>query len=197
MVDVSFGIDVPTIPLPLVPDVERPSLPGWSVRLQHKPLDPSDADDDTQKLWWTQHRATAEPNSKWTTSYVFTELEFLPADIRVMNYYTSHYRACFFTFRLVVMAFSWSDVEDEVEVNAKLEAEVKDKDKAEKTRTTRHLTGVKWVISNSYTERQRSTKQRRILETEEDRIKCLREQMGIVISDQEAASIKGTAASIA
>jgi hypothetical protein len=87
------------------------------------------------------------------------------------------------------MAFLWDDVEDHIEVEGKGEAR-------EKKRKTRHPTGVKWVISNSYSERRGAKKERIQLENEDERLKCVREKMGVVSTDEEARTIKGTAASI-
>ncbi|KAK2053683.1 cysteine proteinase [Colletotrichum caudatum] len=56
-----------------------------------------------QKSWIYQYRNS--PTQPWNASFCFTEIEFLPQDLKVMNFYTSRSTTCFQTFTLLVVKF--------------------------------------------------------------------------------------------
>ena len=56
--------------------------------------------DPTQKLWLYQTRHHSK--DLWVPAYCFTELEFLPQDYEIMNFWTSQSRKIWFTHRVVV-----------------------------------------------------------------------------------------------
>ncbi|KAJ4295225.1 hypothetical protein N0V90_007236 [Kalmusia sp. IMI 367209] len=93
-VDVGFGPNGPIKPMLL----ERsgtilPHITPASARLQWKNI--AENTDPDQRLWVYEHRI--DENSDFELTYCFTELEFLPADYRVMNLSTSTSLSTFFT----------------------------------------------------------------------------------------------------
>lgn len=55
--------------------------------------------DKSQKVW--VYQARHNPDSTWIPHYSFSEIEFLPQDFSMMNYYVSNQRASWFTQALV------------------------------------------------------------------------------------------------
>ncbi|KAK4695060.1 hypothetical protein P7C71_g2620, partial [Lecanoromycetidae sp. Uapishka_2] len=89
MLDVGFGGNGPTRPLLL--DASRSQvqhIEPAEMRVTKQNIQVNT--DPDQKLWVYQHRIN--PDSEWLTQYCFTELEFLPQDYQVMNFYTSQSR---------------------------------------------------------------------------------------------------------
>ena len=100
MLDVGFGSNGPTQPMPLDNEHSHtPYIPPAEIRLIYDNI--PENTDPNQKLWIFQHRS--DPQSPWLPMYCFTELEFLPQDFDVMNFKTSQSRASWFTYRIVVI----------------------------------------------------------------------------------------------
>ena len=100
MVDVGFGGNGPTQPLPL--DSEHlyvKNVAPAEVRLVYDNI--PENTNRSQKLWIYQHRIDAQ--SPWLPMYCFTELEFLPQDYETMNFQTSQSRTSWFTYKIVVV----------------------------------------------------------------------------------------------
>ena len=104
MLDVGFGADGPTRPLPLTNALEThdafAGIDAQQLRLVHTSL-PLSLSDPTQKLWVYQRRASLD--SEWRGAYAFSEMEFLPRDYEMMNFWTSQSRSVFFTYAVVVV----------------------------------------------------------------------------------------------
>ena len=99
LVDVGFGGDGPIRPLPLYPGHVSAGIGEQQLRLvKNNILDNSDS---SQSLWIYETRYTT--NEPWKPIYCFTELEFLPQDYEIMNYYTSTSRTSWFTQVIVVV----------------------------------------------------------------------------------------------
>ena len=101
MVDVAFGINGPTRPLRLEHGREEAGIAPGRMRLVYDNI--PDHTDRSQRLWIYQNRQT--PETEWTSTYAFTELEFLPQDYEIMNLWTSTSRKTFFTYRICVVKF--------------------------------------------------------------------------------------------
>ena len=103
MLDVGFGADCATRPLPLSNSLETGDvfhgIGAQQLRLIYSSIAPTTSPD--QNLWVFQRRYS--PSDEWRTAYCFTELEFLPKDYEIMNYYTSTCRTTFFTYAIVVV----------------------------------------------------------------------------------------------
>ena len=98
-VDVGFGGNGPVVPMPLERSgVVREHIKPAAARLQWRNI-PGNTDPN-QRLWVFEHRQ--DENSDFTMTYCFTELEFLPSDYAVMNYFTSTSKHTFFTRTIVV-----------------------------------------------------------------------------------------------
>jgi arylamine N-acetyltransferase len=85
-VDVGFGGDGPTKPLPLVSGHVTQNLGPQEVRLIHGNM-PGQSVPIQQKVWIYQYRNGA--NKEWNSFYAFPELEFFYDDFEVMNWFTS------------------------------------------------------------------------------------------------------------
>ncbi|EDU44988.1 NhoA Arylamine N-acetyltransferase [Pyrenophora tritici-repentis] len=97
-VDVGFGADGPIIPMPLDRSgtVQKHIKPA-SARLEWKNI-PGNRDPN-QRLWVYEYRR--DNDMEWEMKTIFTELEFLPRDYEVMNYFTSTNQRTFFTQMVV------------------------------------------------------------------------------------------------
>lgn len=99
MVDVGFGSFGAVQPIRLTDGEMVPNVPPSEGRLVYKAIAPFT--DSNQRMWIFEVRSS--PEKSWTPQYCFSELEFLPQDFSVMNYYTSHSRISWFTQILVLM----------------------------------------------------------------------------------------------
>ncbi|KAJ4371500.1 hypothetical protein N0V83_004718 [Neocucurbitaria cava] len=97
-VDVGYGAEGPVVPMPLDRSgaVQQHINPA-TARLEYRNI-PGTTDPD-QRFWVYEYRRNDDCD--WEIKYSFTELEFLPQDFAVMNYYTSTSQRTFFT-RLIV-----------------------------------------------------------------------------------------------
>ena len=97
-VDVGYGAEGPVVPMPLGRSgaIQQHISPA-TARLQYRNI-PGTTDPD-QRFWVYEYRRNDD--SDWEIKYSYTELEFLPQDYAVMNYYTSTSQRTFFT-RIVV-----------------------------------------------------------------------------------------------
>lgn len=163
-VDVGFGGNGPIVPMPLdrSETVQKHITPGAS-RLRWGNI-PGNTDSD-QRLWVYEHRI--DDNTDYQLTYCFTELEFLPSDYAVMNYFTSTSPKTFFT-RVIVC-------------EKKLLGEDGD------------LVGTVILWNNNDLKwRIRGKKEREVkLESEDDRINALEEHFGIRLGDVEKDGIRG------
>jgi arylamine N-acetyltransferase len=97
-VDVGFGSNGPAHPYLLEQNgAIQPNVRPGSGRLVWKNI-PGNTDPD-QRLWVYQHRI--KDDAEFRDIYCFTELEFLPQDYSIMNYYTSTNPKCWFTHQIV------------------------------------------------------------------------------------------------
>ena len=99
MLDVGFGGEGPTRPLPLIEAKVSPGIGMQELRLVRQNILANT--DASQRLWIYQTRhSTSDP---WKSVYCFTEVEFLPQDYQMMNFYTSQCRFCWFTYKVVAV----------------------------------------------------------------------------------------------
>jgi arylamine N-acetyltransferase len=96
LVDVGFGSNGPHKPIPLIQNYEFHNTGDLYGRLIYAPI--------------TQHGRTGQPiwqydirigDGAWIPAYCFTEMDFLPEDFTMMNYFMSTNRASWFTFHVV------------------------------------------------------------------------------------------------
>ncbi|KAL4959106.1 arylamine N-acetyltransferase family protein [Aspergillus stella-maris] len=101
MVDVGFGRNAPTSPLQLQLEVHiavRLFAP-MEMSVVKEPL--SESVDETQRFWVFKTHNRNDPDSPWIPQYCFSEVEFLPEDFGMINFFTSQSRTMFFTQQLV------------------------------------------------------------------------------------------------
>lgn len=99
MLDVGFGGDGPVQFLPLLADVVLPNIRPQEMRLTHENI--QDNLDPMQRLWVYQVRKT--PEDEWKPKYCFSEVEFLPQDFKVMNFWTSTSPRSWFTQQVMIV----------------------------------------------------------------------------------------------
>lgn len=162
-VDVGFGGNGPIVPMPL----ERAGtiqlhIEPAAARLQWRNI-PGNTDPD-QRLWVYEHRI--DGSSDFQIMYSFSELEFLPSDYAIMNYFTSTSPKTFFT-RVVVG-------------EKKLLGE------------NGELIGSVILGNNDIKWRLRGKTEKEIkFESEDDRVRALAEHFGIRLSESERDGIRG------
>ncbi|KAJ6008197.1 hypothetical protein N7540_012173 [Penicillium herquei] len=93
MVDVGFGANCATAPLPLQEGATAIRISPSEMRLVRESL--SASLDKDQKVWIYQSRHN--PDSNWLPCICFSEVEFLPQDFDLMNFGVSHQRTSWFT----------------------------------------------------------------------------------------------------
>ncbi|KAF2178215.1 arylamine N-acetyltransferase 1 [Zopfia rhizophila CBS 207.26] len=168
-VDVGFGANGPTQPLKLeksgtIYEHIRPA----ATRLQWRNI--QENTDSGQRLWVYEHRI--DDQSDFCTTYCFTELEFLPSDYNLMNYYTSTNPKTFFTQTII----------GEKKI-------LGGKDNGD-------LVG-NLILGNNLKWRIHGKKEREInFESEDDRVKALEEFFGIKLGQVERHSIRGLTSEI-
>ncbi|KAK8248964.1 arylamine N-acetyltransferase 1 [Phyllosticta capitalensis] len=100
VMDVGFGGDMPTKPLPLVSGPSTLNIGTQEVRLNYAPLPKSHSNNP---VWIYEYRN--QPTDPWNAAFSFTETEFLEQDLEVLNFYTSKDPRCFQTRMVLVVKF--------------------------------------------------------------------------------------------
>ncbi|KAL8798808.1 MAG: hypothetical protein Q9182_006380 [Xanthomendoza sp. 2 TL-2023] len=162
MLDVGFGGNGPTSPLPLQDGLVHDCIPPSEMRLTDSNIESIHTDRE-QRLWSFQVRQSKEAD--WQTQYCFTETEFLPQDYEIMNFWTSTSRKSIFTQSILLAKM----VMEEGEVMGNLtmfNAEAKRK--------------VRGEVVESWT-----------CKTEKERVEVLREWFGIRLTEEEERGIGG------
>ena len=104
MVDVGFGGDGATKPVPLIEGHVTRNIGTQDIRLIQDFIPGQTVRSPERKLWIYQYRnSTTQP---WNSFYAFSEfVEFLPADFHVMNWYTGSCPESFQTFTVLTVKF--------------------------------------------------------------------------------------------
>ncbi|PGH08501.1 hypothetical protein AJ79_05991 [Helicocarpus griseus UAMH5409] len=110
MLDVGFGPNGPTRPVPLEDDKPTTSIAPAQMRLTNDNISPNI--DRSQRLWIFQTRPNSQ--SEWQDVYCFYEIEFLPPDYEIMNFATSQRRTSMFTNKLVCARYLLNEAEDDI-----------------------------------------------------------------------------------
>lgn len=97
VIDVGFGSNGPTRPLPLVENQITINVGQQEMRLQYKCV--PDFTQTSQKLWVYEHRNGVD--QPWLPTYAFSEMEFTPNDFTMMNHFMSTHRTSWFTYLVV------------------------------------------------------------------------------------------------
>ncbi|KAJ5584192.1 arylamine N-acetyltransferase 1 [Penicillium hispanicum] len=161
MVDVGYGGDGPTIPLPLITDTVTPNIGTQELRLLYGNV--PGLSDRRKDLWTYQFRNNVD--HPWKPAYAFFEIEFFQRDFEVMNFYTSRSASCFLTSHLLVVRF----LRKEGKVYGKM---ILDQEKVKENQ------GGKNVLIKT-------------CETENERIEALRDHFDINLTETEKHAISG------
>jgi arylamine N-acetyltransferase len=162
-VDVGFGGNGPVVPMPLdrAGPVQQHIAPG-AARLQWQNI-AANTDPD-QRLWVYYHQI--DESSDFQPTYCFTELEFLPSDYQIMNYFTSTSMRIFFT-STILMDKKLMGADDE-------------------------LVGTLTIKQDTFRKRVHGKKVLEIkFESEAERVKVIEEHFGIELSEVEKDGIRG------
>jgi arylamine N-acetyltransferase len=166
MLDVAFGGDGPTKPLPLISEHVTQNLGTQEVRLIHSTI-PQQLE-QAPKLWIYQYRNGKDRD--WNSFYAFPEMEFFQADFEIMNFFTSQYGGTinFQKTTVLIIRFLRGETEEEGIVG-------------------------KLMLVNGEVKRNDGGKTRLVLTctTEEERLKVFKEQFDILLTDEEVNGIKG------
>lgn len=167
MIDVGFGgWSAPTSPLRLernACDTTATQIAPAEMRLAWKNIDGNT--DPNQRLWVYQHRSNNE--SPWLDMYCFSELEFLPQDYELMNYWTSTSPKVWFTQKVICAKMVIDSPE-----NAE-------------------LVGIMILQDDLKLRIHGKTESQQTFKNEEERVSVLDRVFGINLSKPERAGIKG------
>ncbi|KAF7984278.1 hypothetical protein HWV62_16136 [Athelia sp. TMB] len=162
-VDVGFGGDGPTKPMPMIDGHVVQNLGTQEVRLVLGNI--PEQVDRSQKLWIYQYRNGVD--KPWNSFYSFSEVEFLHQDFEVMNWYTSRNPQSFQTFTVLVVRYLRSEGEN--------------------------LINGKVMLVNGMVKRNLGARTEVVVEctTEEERVEALEKYFGITLTDEEKEGIRG------
>ncbi|KAM0426305.1 hypothetical protein ACHAPT_008345 [Fusarium lateritium] len=190
IVDVGFGSNGPISPLGMDgAEHEVDHLGSAKMRLRHAPI--PQALNQEAKFWIYEQKL--EPVANWTPMYCFTDVEFLPEDIQIMNLKPSTTLTSIFVQRLIATRFV---TEEDVIVDDSGTLKVLNSDQCRDVPLSGQL------ILEGNTAKLRRNGQKifeKVLETESARVDFLQTVLGIgkfELSEAERGAIKGTAAAI-
>ncbi|KAL4990555.1 hypothetical protein BDW68DRAFT_153930, partial [Aspergillus falconensis] len=163
MVDVGFGNNGPTFPMPLLRKASRDLISPSQMLLDKEPL--PEAVDQSQEFW--VYKVRYGPDREWIPMYAFSESEFLPQDFAMMNFNTSKGSSSWFTQKVVCVRHILSEDESSIQGLYIMAGE----------QVKRRVYGQTEAVQN--------------LETEEDRVQALAKWFGIHLLDHEVAGIQG------
>ena len=104
MVDVGFGGDGATRPTPLIDGHVTCNIGTQDIRLTRDFIPSQTERTSERKLWIYQYRNS--PEKPWNSFYAFSDqVEFVPADFNVMNWYTGSAPESFRTFTVLIVKF--------------------------------------------------------------------------------------------
>lgn len=168
LVDVGFGVDVPSHPLPLISGHVCTGIAPQLLRLEYKRL--LNHTDSSQRAWVYSHRENND--AEWMEAYSFVEIEFFPEDYEVMNLSTMTLPQSFFTQTVVCLKVILNEESKEIEgVLILVHNEIK-----------KRIGGVTDVVEK--------------LESEEHRVKALEKWFCIVLTEAEKKGIIGLASEL-
>jgi arylamine N-acetyltransferase len=179
-VDVGFGGDAMTLPMPLVEGlVHHNSIGTQQIRLVRDFIPNQrfrDESSGAHKMWLYQVRNSEE--REWVSFFAFhDEFEFTEPDFGVVNWYTSQSPESFQTFTPLAIRFvrgRWVDGEEE--------------DEDGRPRVVGKVMLVKGVVKRNFTGKTEVVK---LCVTERERVEALRDHFGIHLTEEEAESIRG------
>lgn len=177
MVDVSFGGDGPSLPLPLKPGHISHNIGTQKLRLLYDNIPGQSIAGNTHsrdggKMWVYQYQN--RPEQDWNSYYAFPEMEFLPGDLEWMAEGAQSTALSFQTWTVLGVKFLMSEQEIEGKNGRKIYGKVMLAGDIVKTNT-----GGK-------------TQTAKECKTEADRVQALKDYFGIILTNDEIIGIVGT-----
>jgi arylamine N-acetyltransferase len=166
LIDVGFGSNGPTAPVPLVHNHSGVKvLPDNSEKLTREHIPDNTHKGPEQLLWVYSYRFTE--NSPWVPAYCFSEVEFLPVDFATMNFFVSKSPTSWFTYSIVCLKFLMNADEE--------------------------MVGDITLFGNDLRKREMGKPSEKVcgVESEEERIGALEKYLGVRLSQPERDGIKG------
>lgn len=172
MVDVGFGGDMATVPVPLIAlfsPIIHNNIGTQEIRLEHGRIPGMRAPAD-QKVWIYQARNG--PDQPWFSAFCFSETEFLEQDLEVLNWHTSRDPRCFQTSTLLVVRFLMGEGEKKICGKVMMVNDLVKENLGGKTRVVKTC------------------------RTEGERVEVLETMFGISLTKEQREGIKGKAVEI-
>ncbi|KAI0886976.1 arylamine N-acetyltransferase 3 [Annulohypoxylon maeteangense] len=188
MVDVGFGANGPTFPVPLLHNEPQKHMSTGTtmIRIMNEPI--PQAVDQSQKVWVYQQ--LNETDFEWAPRFCFVEFEFLLEDIRGLNLNPWKSPTSWFTQKVIVSRFT-TNMENEETEAAKLawdDPKAVDEGTINGDLVLFHDT-LKW-------RRDGKTKLEVQFENEKQRIDAIWKYFGIELDEEDRLAILGTVSQI-
>ncbi|KAL9088351.1 MAG: hypothetical protein Q9165_006276 [Trypethelium subeluteriae] len=101
LVDVGMNAKGPMVPIPMIHDPQPiVSVAPRTVRLIQDFLPESTSRDPAHRYWQLEQRYSEQ--QAWTSVYAFAEVEFIPPDFHVMNWYINTHPTSWFTQQIMI-----------------------------------------------------------------------------------------------
>ena len=100
LVDVGMNARGPIVPLPLLSDNPAFSVFPRKARLLHDSIPEHTTSHSLNLMWRLEVRN--DEDCQWIPTYAFSEIEFLPVDFEMMNWYTTRSPRSFLTHKILV-----------------------------------------------------------------------------------------------
>ncbi|RYP40291.1 hypothetical protein DL767_001834 [Monosporascus sp. MG133] len=169
-VDVGFGGDGATLPLPLIEGLAHRNLGTQEIRLVRDWMPTQLKRTEEAKFWIYQYRNS--PGLAWNSFYAFAELEFTQTDFEVINWWTGHGPGFYQALTMLLIKFLRCQGENG-------QQEICGKRMLVKGLVKENLGGRTRVVQGC--------------KTEEERIEVLNRHFGIRLTDEERLAIRGRA----
>ncbi|KAI0389026.1 cysteine proteinase [Xylariaceae sp. FL0594] len=179
MVDIAFGGDCATQPIPLVDGLVHTNLGGQQIRLVRGWLPSQLKRTERTKLWIYEYRNGEQAD--WNSFYAFAELEFMPNDWAVINSYTSTSPRSWQTGTVIAIKFL-----------RRARKNVEDGTEGEEGEGQQEIYGKRMLVNDVIKENLGGrTSVIHECKTEEDRVAALEKYFGIRLTEEEKNGIKG------
>ncbi|KAL6705111.1 hypothetical protein ACN47E_007370 [Coniothyrium glycines] len=170
-VDVGFGGDGATHPVPLMHDQPHTNLGTQEIRLWRDWIPNQLHRTEETKLWIYEYRNSER--AAWNAFFAFGETEAMEPDFHNLNWYTGSHPESFQTFTCIVVKFLRRPVEE----GAQDDQEIYGKRMLINGLVKENVGGKTSVVQDC--------------QTEEERLEALKKWFGIVLTEEEKKGIRG------
>ncbi|RYP72579.1 hypothetical protein DL771_004074 [Monosporascus sp. 5C6A] len=194
MLDVGFGGNGPTAPVPLLVNEagEGPELPHISparMRLRHEPI-PQQVNQGCRVWVYQQH--TGVEGADWAPMYCFVDVEFILEDIRGLNLAPWRSPTSFFTRRVIMTRFTTDRERAPAE-----DGGPGPRSAGEEAVSEGRIDGAIVLFEDTLKWRRNGETTLQIKFTsEEERVEALERYFGIVLDEEDRDAIRGTVSEI-